>query len=92
MEIQKLFESLVEHFHSQKYPDIHLSSHSYPLVRNRNGDIETITEIINSSGERLTLEPLTGVDVENIARHILSPDKYLEYVDNLEVDSSYNYA
>ena len=92
MEIQKVFEMIIKYCYTQKYPDIHLSSHSYPLVRNRSGDIETLTEIVNESWEKIDLEPLKGVDIENIARFILSPDKYLEYVDNLEVDSSYNYA
>lgn len=92
MENEKLFEYIVQYCYSQKYPDIHLSSHSYPLVRNRSGDIETLTEILDADWEKIELQPLKWTDIENIARHILSPDKYLEYVDNLEVDSSYNYA
>ena len=92
MEVQALFEALIKYCYTQKYPDIHLSSHSYPLIRNRSGDIETLTEIVDEAWVKLELEPLKGVDVEHIARYILSPDKYLEYVDNLEVDSSYTYA
>jgi len=90
MELQKFFENLMSYCYKQKFPDIHLSSGSYPLVRSTSGHIETLTEIINEENETIELIPLKGVDLEALARYILSADKYLEYVDNLEVDSSYN--
>lgn len=90
MELQKFFENLMSYCYKQKFPDIHLSSGSYPLVRSTSGYIETLTEIINEDNETVELIPLKGVDLEALARYILSADKYLEYVDNLEVDSSYN--
>ena len=92
MEIEKLFEEIVKHCYTQKYPDIHLSSQSYPLIRNRSGDIETLQEVINQNNEKLELQVLSWEDIEKIARHLLSNDKYNEYINNLEVDSSYTYS
>lgn len=90
MEIENIFQELIRYCSRQKYPDIHLSSGSYPLIRNRNGDIETLSEITAENGETVELSPLPASEIEHIARYILSPDKYLDYVDHLEVDSSYS--
>lgn len=49
MEIHTIFEHIITYCYNQKYPDIHLSSGSYPLIRNRSGDIETLTEITLTS-------------------------------------------
>lgn len=58
MEIQNIFELLMRYCYQQKFPDIHLSSGSYPLIRSTSGNIETLTTLESSTGQRVDLNPI----------------------------------
>ena len=90
MEIHIIFEKIITYCYNKKYSDIHISTWSYPLIRNKSGYIETLTQLSFWSWNIYKLSALTCRDVENIIHYILSEDKYLDYIKNLEIDSSYS--
>lgn len=90
MTLEIYFSALLQYAEKIQAPDIHISSGSYPLLRDISGDIITLSEIQVSPEEKINFNILSSSDVENIIRILLSPDKYLDYKDHLEVDSSYS--
>ncbi len=80
MEILNRFQELLSFAHQKGCPDIHISSSSVFVVRNKNGDLEYIDT--NTS-------PLTSEDVEKIILKILWKENYTKFIENMEFDSSY---
>lgn len=75
MDLKSILKQLVQH----KAPDLHLKVGSPPIVRLTNGDLYPIEG----------LEKLTEFQISEIARDIVSEDKYKLFSDNYEIDFSY---
>lgn len=80
MEYKKVFEELIQTLVRENGSDIHLAAGRYPAIR-INGEIVFL----------LNHNQLTQEDMSGVVETILSPEKYKKFLENQELDFSYEY-
>lgn len=88
----------------EKYPDIHLNTGSYPIIRNHSGDLVRLNEIEKVIGEKQDdngnmipiiekkqLPLLTKEIIEHIITEISGAEWLQKFKENYELDNSYRY-
>lgn len=90
MSPEEYLSLILDYATKMQYSDIHLSSGSFPMMRDLRGEMVSLEQIESPSGEPVSCPRFSWAEVETLIRSILSADKYLDYKDHLEVDSSYS--
>lgn len=91
MDVSKLFIEILSFCNKQKYPDIHLSSGKKPFIRFNNGELNILEKITSEAGENIDIPVLDKNDVYDIITIIAWDKWWNDFLNNLELDISYNY-
>jgi len=89
MDIQKIFELLLNIAHKNNYSDIHLNTWSYPVIRDNWWDIIEVSKVQTSEGE-IQLSPLSKENIIELEKYILGEERYEKFYKSYEIDTSYH--
>lgn len=90
MNIFNIFESILVLTHTEKYSDIHFSVWSFPIIRDKSGNIIEVKELQNKE-DLIQLAPLDLIQIQELEKKILWEEKYNSFLKDFEVDSSYRF-
>lgn len=93
MDILQIFSYVLDVASREKYSDVHLCTHAFPIIRDSSGDIVEITTMRQEwSEEEVKIHKLEKHDITEIIKHILGPSKLKNFIDTFEADGSYQHG
>lgn len=91
MEIGQLFIHILSFCNKQKYPDIHISTGKKPFIRFTNGELNLLEKIQIDENTSMDIPVFDKNAVYEIIRIIAWDKGGNDFMNNLELDVSYNY-
>jgi twitching motility protein PilT len=91
MEIEKIFYALLEFTHKNNFPDIHIITWKRPYIRNNSGELVDVKELPIKSWKVETIDILSKNDVYEIIKIITGDEWLANFMNNLELDTSYSF-
>jgi len=89
MDMKDIFELLLHYAKSHTYSDIHLNTNSYPIVRDKSGEITKVQELLHWE-EQIQLRVLTSEDIWIVKEILLEWNNDSKNLKYYEIDISYN--
>lgn len=104
MEIKNLLKLIFDLTHEKRYPDIHLNTWSFPIIRNNNWELERLEnieivkkEFVNENWEtiketeKIEFNKLTKEEISQAIKIIAWTEWYEKFTKNFELDTSYKH-
>jgi len=88
MEVEQTFLKLLEYVEYNNLSDIHFATLSHPMVRESNGDIVSVWEF-TLGDETIVFDILNAESIDIIIKKILTPEQYIVFQSENEIDVSY---
>ena len=83
MENKDLLQSILEIASKEKYPDIHLTTAQFPIIRDLTGQLSQLKEIKENK-----IEKLSQLDIKNFIKEIAWDLGVLKFERDKELDTS----